>query len=363
MDTVARIWDRIQASLFPHLQRSLEEPLTDRQKQLAAVLEVVRIEEHVPPAWLQWMGRKRKDRRAIARAFVAKAVYNLTTTEWLVEMLKSHRNLLRLCGWEHPGQLPSLSTFSRAFAQFAAWGLGDEVHEALVRDYLGERLVGHICRDSTPIEAREKPVKKAAKAPMPRRGRGRPKKGEVVEKPPKRLARQFTQTAEEALAEIPTVCDIGAKRDSKGHLRYWIGYKLHIDVTDGGLPISAATTSASVHDSQLAIPLERRTAERITSLYSLMDAAYDSDWIRLVCRQLGHVPLIDPNPRNWGQPPLDPARAHRYRERGSVERAVGRLKEEFGGRHVRVRGHPKVHLHLMFGVLALFADQFLKWVT
>ena len=50
----------------------------------------------------------------------------------------------------------------------------------------------------------------------------------------------------------------------------------------------------------------------------------------------------------------------RYRERSTVERVNGRLKDEFGGRHVRVRGHAKVLCHLMFGLLALTVDQLLR---
>ena len=50
----------------------------------------------------------------------------------------------------------------------------------------------------------------------------------------------------------------------------------------------------------------------------------------------------------------------RYRERSTVERVNGRLKDEFGARHVRVRGHSKVLCHLMFGVLALTVDQILR---
>ena len=49
-----------------------------------------------------------------------------------------------------------------------------------------------------------------------------------------------------------------------------------------------------------------------------------------------------------------------YRERSTVERVNGRLKDEFGGRHVRGRGHAKVLCHLMFGVLALTVDQLMR---
>ena len=364
MRKVAQIWSTIQARLVPYLEEHLDEPLTEKQKQLVAVLEVVRVEEHVPPGSFQWMGRKRLDRRAIARAFVAKAVYDLATTELLLDMLRNQQNLRRICGWERRSQVPSAATFSRAFAEFATSKLCDRVHEALVREHVSERLVGHICRDSTEITARERPVKKPPAPPKPKRRPGRPKKGEEVGQQRKtRLPQQVEQSAEEAIAELPKVCDIGTKTSSKGHAHHWIGYKAHLDVNDAGLPISVVTTSASLHDSQVAIPLEKLTAQRVTSLYSVMDAAYDADLIKQVCRNLNHVPIIDSNARTVGKVPFDPATAQRYKVRTTVERAYSRLKDEFGARHVRVRSHCKVHAHLMFGVLALFGDQLLKLVT
>ena len=86
-------------------------------------------------------------------------------------------------------------------------------------------------------------------------------------------------------------------QDSKGYKSTWVGYKLHLDVADGQIPISCLLTSASLHDSQAAIPLATLSAERTTNLYDLMDAAYDAEPIRQHSRSLGHVPLIDTNPR------------------------------------------------------------------
>jgi hypothetical protein len=57
------------------------------------------------------------------------------------------------------------------------------------------------------------------------------------------------------------------------------------------------------------------------------------------------------------------AEAMRYNERGTVERVNTRLKDEFGGRVVRVRGHAKVMCHLMFGILALTVNQTMILVT
>ena len=57
--------------------------------------------------------------------------------------------------------------------------------------------------------------------------------------------------------------------------------------------------------------------------------------------------------------PLEPSRARRYKTRTQVERFFARLKVEFGGRMIFVRGNRKVMAHLMYGVLAILADQVL----
>jgi len=58
----------------------------------------------------------------------------------------------------------------------------------------------------------------------------------------------------------------------------------------------------------------------------------------------------------------DQHEAIRYNERSVVERVNGRLKDEFGGRFVRVKGDVKVMCHLMFGILALTADQLMRMI-
>ena len=103
---------------------------------------------------------------------------------------------------------------------------------------------------------------------------------------------------EAMLDELPKVCDVGSKKNSKGHKETWIGYKLHLDVADGSIPISAILTSASTHDSQAALPLAKMSEKRVTNLYDVMDSAYDAPEIREMSLNLGHVPLIDVNPRS-----------------------------------------------------------------
>ena len=73
------------------------------------------------------------------------------------------------------------------------------------------------------------------------------------------------------------------------------------------------------------------------------------------------MPIIDRQKRNGQVVEMEPHRAHRFRERTAVERVYARLKDEFGGQTVRVRGAAKVMAHVMFGILALTVDQLLRW--
>jgi hypothetical protein len=244
-------WNHIQGNLFPWLTEELG-PLSETHKRLISTLELVRIEAFLRH-WPGLPGRPPLDRAALARAFVAKMVMKVPTTSMLIEYLGADKRSRRLCGWERPGQVPSEATFSRAFAEFATSELPTRVHEALIKRTHEDRLVGHISRDATAIEAREKPVQIAAPE-MPKRKRGRPRKGEVVEKEARRLERQAAMSLAEMLDDLPKHCAVGTKRNAKGHTTSWIGYKLHLDVADGDIPVSGLLSSASLHDSQAAIP-------------------------------------------------------------------------------------------------------------
>jgi len=362
MELLSSMWSRIQSSLFPFLEEELGE-LTEKHRDIIGILELIRIEKGISSSYDT--GRPPADRAAIARSFVAKAVYNLASTRALLDRLKCDVTLRRICGWESRYAIPSESTFSRAFAEFSHGRLLEQVHKVMTERYLSDHLVGHISRDSTEIIAREKPVSKqqTAETPKPGRKRGRPKKDELVPpKEPTRIERQQSMTIAEMLAELPTACDRGSKTNSKGYKESWNGYKLHLDVADGQIPITPILTSASLHDSQAAIPLTAISSERVTYLYDLMDSAYDCEGIKAYSQNLGHVPVVDPNRRRGEKRYLDPAKKVRYNERTTVERVFGRLKDEFGGRMIRVRGSTKVMAHLMFGILVLTADQLLKFV-
>jgi hypothetical protein len=375
-ETLTTYWLRVQHELLPWLDDTVG-PLGERHQQLVSVLGLARIETFVPS--LHGLpGRPASERAALARAFVAKAVFNFPTTILLIEMLSADKTLRRLCGWQRASAVPSEATFSRAFAEFAESALPSRLHEALIKESHADRLVGHISRDSTAIEAREKPAAKLEQTVPAKRRRGRPRKDEVRPSAPvRRIERQGGMSLAAMLAELPRHCDVGAKRNAKGHQESWIGYKLHIDTADGEIPISCVLTAASVHDSQVAIPLATMTASRVVNLYDLMDSAYDVTEIKQHSRDLGHVPIIDINPR--ATPGLKQelateekrlrclghhtAEQARYRERSAAERVNGGLKDNHGGRTLRVRGPAKAMCHLMFGVLGFTALQLIRLVT
>jgi hypothetical protein len=109
--------------------------------------------------------------------------------------------------------------------------------------------------------------------------------------------------------------------------------------------ISHTITSASTHDSQTAIPPAAMTARRVRACYEPTDAGCHSEHIQAYGERPGHVaPIPDVERQN-------------KRLRTIVERMTGRLKDEFGGGHIRVRGRRKATAHLMLGVLTLAVDR------
>ncbi len=352
----------LQRSLFPQIEAQLG-PLSPKEQEFVRIVEFCELDKLAVRYQWAGVGRKPASRLSLAKAFVAKMVWNLPTTEALISLLESSPSLRRLCGWEMVREIPDRSTFSRAFDQFAQGQLPQIAHNHLIKKHLGDHLVGHVSIDATAIDGREAPVKKTEQPKdVPAKKRGRPAKDEErAPAPPKRLELQPSRTFEENLADLPTPCDVGTKRNSRGHTQSWTGYKFHIASTDFDVPLCAILTSASVHDSQVAIPLMQQRGDLIkNSLYDLMDAAYDAPAIDAFSRAQGHVPIIDPNPRCSKNPRiLPPHEKSRFKERSSVERVNSNLKDNWGARFVRVRGAAKVACHLFFGMLAMTADRLL----
>ena len=315
-------------------------------------------------------GAPQCSRLALAQAFVAKAVLGFERTTQLCLLVDSV--LRRLLGFETDRALPSEATFSRAFAEFARIGLPARAHEALARKHLGESVIGHIARESTAMHTRERAqysaqevaASKAARiggTPKEPKRRGRPPVGSPPAAPRSRMPAQLLQTPERALAQLPLLCNKSKKRNAQSHLNTWAGYKLHLDVACCGVPITAVLTSASVYDNQVSVPLTRLSAQRVTSLYTLIDAAYDGEPVRQLERELGHVPIVAINSRGRQNPPtLDAAEKRRFGERTVARRINSRLKDSFGCTSMWVKGLAKVLCHTTFPVPAVSVDALMR---
>jgi len=368
----------LENSLFPQLQEKLG-VLSTKEQKLIKILDFAEIEKNVcttsktnPP----------KDREQIARAFIAKSVYNLQTTRDLIDRLRIDRTLRVLCGWRHSNDIPSESKFSRVFQDFSELNIAQKTHEQFVKEYLSQMTFFYNAIDATKIPLREKAVKKE-KIEKVKYKAGRPKKGEVREPiKPKILEQQKDmQTVAEMLTLVSCECGVGIKQNSKGNREVWIGGSLHISAVDGDIPITAFYSGANVHDSSVALPLIQETSKRVNYLYDLLDAGYDADIIREFSIKYGHKPIIDINPKN-SQNLKDkiqliedekvkfkhfnitqPSEPHHYNQRSMVERVNAYLKDNFGCNKIYYQGANKVASVLAFGILSVCIHQSLKLLT
>jgi len=123
------------------------------------------------------------------------------------------------------------------------------------------------------------------------------------------------------------------------------------------------------------------TSQRVTYLYDLQDAGYDSDIIREYSQKLNHKPIIDINPKNSKvlkekiQLTVDEKEkfkllnlqqdsdTHHYNQRSMVERVNKYLKDDFGCNKIYYQGATKVASVLAFGILSICIHQSLKLVT
>jgi len=381
--SLSKMWLKVinlEQSLFPQLEASFG-PLSPKEEKLMKILDFAEIETFVSTVQTT---NPPKDREEMARAFVAKSVYNFQTTRALMERLRVDKTLRMLCGWRYHTHIPSESKFSRVFDEFSNQRIARKAQDMFIEKYLTDVLFFYGSTDSTAIELREKPVKKEETVEVtPKRKRGRPKKGEVLpSKKPTILEQQAKMSAtEEMLSLIPTQCDVGIKQNAKGNRYKWIGGKLHLTVVDGDIPLTAIYSSASVHDSSLALPMINESSAKVDYLYDLSDAAYDSNIIRAYSINKGHRPIIDINPKNSKALKAQIALAKsekeilrsfnlyndsddlHYNQRSSVERVNAYLKDNFGCDKIYYRGATKVASVLAFGVLSVCIHQSLKLVT
>ena len=328
-----------------------------------AILEIVRIEDQIRQSRRR-TGRPPHDWLPIARAFVAKAILNLSSNRALIKRLQADATLRRILGFRTGRSVPHESAFSRVFGVLADTEIPERTHAALVDRFVKDSGIAHAALDASAIPTRKKTRNTRKSVTMKiKRKRGRPKRGETVPPPEvSGVGRMIPMKPSGMKRTLPKDCSWGGKTNSQGKYEVWKGYKLHVSVVEGGLPVSCLLTAASLHDSQAAPFLLKKTARKVQG-YCLADAAYDAASIRTLAERLGLVPVIDQNSRRGEKIPMEPDRARRYKGRTQVERFFARLKDEFGGRMIFVGGNRKVMAHMMYGVLGILADQLLGSVS
>jgi len=294
---------------------------------------------------------------------LGKSFFGIDKTRSFIQRLKSDPNLRLLCGFD---TVPDESTFSRIFSYLAAEEIWPAALDDIVKKAHEGKVVYHTCRDSTMVAAREKAApKEGKKIEKDKKKRGRPPKNAI--KPPHEpteLEKQINEDANASIEKLNKNCAFGCKKNSQGNIETTKGYKLHLDVSDSGFPLTAVITGANVHDSRLAIPMEKLTEQKVSFCYSLMDSAYDAKTIDDFIRSRERIPIIDPNKRkDESRPPLDPAKQERFKIRTTVERSNSHLKDNLIPKALYVKGYSKVSFVLMASVFCLAAVKYLQFLS
>ena len=155
------------------LQNCFEETLTTHQKTFLQMLRC--IEEHLPQLHRPYAGTGRKPYQYLPflKSQLAKSFFQIATTSRLIERLKTDPNLRLLCGFT---SVPGPASFSRSYSYLAELNILPLVHDGLCKETFKDKVVYHICRDSTAIHARESVPKKPKKPPELPKKLGRPPK-------------------------------------------------------------------------------------------------------------------------------------------------------------------------------------------
>ena len=137
--SLSKMWLKVinlEQTLFPRLEESMGK-LSTKEEKLIKILDFAQIEKLVSSIHIT---NPPKDREELARAFVAKQVYNLQTTRDLIERLKIDRTLRVICGWRYHNEIPSESKFSRVFKDFSQQRIASKAHDVFIENYLSETL-------------------------------------------------------------------------------------------------------------------------------------------------------------------------------------------------------------------------------
>lgn len=262
------------------------------------------------------------DWKAMFKAMLLKEMRKIDSRRKLVKLLKSNKDLLRLCGFE---RAPAHNTFSK-FVKRLGCNVFEQIFYESVAEIRKYQEVGRIVAiDSTLLQG---------------------------------YARDWNDKENS---------DPDAKWGYSTTKEWVFGYKVHVacDV-ELELPLAFTVTPANVYDSVECLNLlEKMTRRGIKFEYVIADAGYDTkDNYYLISNVYHAVPIIAMNRRNLKSETRDfenylPIKRDMdiwksmYQRRGAVERVFSRLKEELGLKMVKVRKIDNIKIHVATSLITM----------
>lgn len=233
----------------------------------------------VPPI----TGRPPICRKALLKCFFLKTVFQINSLRKLNRFLHQYPSFRASCGLSF---VPHISTFSRVGTWFREEGI-PVIHEKVLQE-LNLELIPCVLIDSTALRS--------------------------------------------------SLYDSQARWGKSTRYGWYKGYKVHICSTPEGVVLSYAFTTANVHDSKMA-PVLLQDIEDQHVLFSIADAAYDSQHIYKIAGMCDIFPVNPINPRNGEQIKSSHRRVLSHfvtttfgkqlmKERGKIEQQFSKLKDK-----------------------------------
>ncbi|MGR5965279.1 transposase [Bacillus cereus] len=257
--------------------------------------------EGVPPI----TGRPPICRKALLKCFFVKTVFQINSLRKLTCFLHQYPSFRVSCGLSF---VPHISTFSRVGTWFRNEGIPLIHKQTLQEMNLG--LIPCVLIDSTALRS--------------------------------------------------SLYDSKAKWGKSTRYGWYKGYKVHVCSTPEGVVLSYAFTTANVHDSKMA-PVLLQDIQDQNVLFSIADAAYDSQHIYEIARTCNIFAMNPINPRNGEQLKSTHRRVlfqfaqtifgkQLMKERGKIEQQFSNLKDK-GLEQPRWYGQNRYLLHVQLVLL------------
>ncbi|MED4399664.1 transposase [Priestia megaterium] len=252
--------------------------------------------EGVPPV----TGRPPICRKALLKCSFLKTVFQIDSLRKLTRFLHQYPSFRASCGLYF---VPHVSTFSRVGTWFREKGI-PVIHEKVLQE-LNLELIPCVLIDSTALRS--------------------------------------------------SLYDSQAKWGKSTRYGWYKGYKAHVCSTPEGVVLSYAFTTANVHDSKMA-PVLLQDIKDQNVLFSVADAAYDSQRIYEIARTCNIFAMNPINPRNGEQNKSTHRRVLSHfiqtifgkqlmKERRKIEQQFSKLKDK-GLEQPRWYGQNRYLLHV-----------------